>query len=114
MATALLHPSRVERLIVLDMAPVSYSPSEPQWEAILSVVDAMRSIRLDAISSKRDADQMLARTVSDPGLRAFVLMNLVRTPDGNFRWRVNLDSIERSMPSLGAWDCFDEQSKNAN
>ena len=60
--------------------------------------------RLDAIASKRDADAMLSRTVSDPGLRAFVLMNLVRTQNGGFRWRVNLDAIERSLPELGAWD----------
>jgi esterase len=104
MATALLYPSLVERLMVLDMAPVSYEPEEPQWDSILSVVKAMRTVRLDSISSKRDADAMLSRTVSDPGLRAFVLMNLVRTQDGRFRWRVNLDAIERSLPQLGAWD----------
>lgn len=104
MATALLHPDRVERLMVLDMAPVSYEPSEPQWEAILSVVNAMRTVKLDSISSKRDADQMLARSVGDAGLRAFVLTNLMRTPDGNFRWRVNLDAIESSMPMLGKWE----------
>ena len=104
-ATALLHPERIERLLVLDMAPVAYAESEPQWDAIKSVVAAMRTVKVDLISSKRDADQMLARTVSDAGLRAFVLMNLVRKPDSSgFRWRVNLDAIEESLPSLASWD----------
>ena len=103
-ATALLHPERVERLMVLDMAPVAYAPKEPQWEGIIQVVSAMRTVKLDVISSKRDADAMLARTVSDPSIRAFVLTNLVRTRTGSFKWRVNLDAIEAWLPRLADWD----------
>ena len=109
MATALQHPERVERLLVLDIAPVSYEPSEPQWEAIDKVVAAMRSINLATVRSKRDADQLLSRSVQDAGLRAFVLLNLVRGGSGadgadGFRWRVNLPAIEASLPRLAAWD----------
>ena len=103
-ATALLHPERVERLMVLDMAPVAYAPKEPQWEGIIQVVSAMRTVKLDVISSKRDADAMLARTISDPSIRAFVLTNLVRTRTGSFKWRVNLDAIEAWLPRLADWD----------
>ena len=90
--------------MVLDMAPVAYAPAEPQWDSIIQVVRAMRTIKLDVISSKRDADAMLARTVSDPGIRAFVLTNLARTRTGSFRWRVNLDAIEAWLPRLADWD----------
>jgi esterase len=118
MATALLHPQRVERLLVLDMAPVTYDAAEPQWGAIGAVVQAMRTVRLPTIRGKRDADQLLSRVVSDPGLRSFVLMNLVRgrssgasgagaaggSEGAGFRWRVNLPAIEAALPALGGWD----------
>ena len=106
MATALLHSERVERLLVLDIAPVAYAPTEPQWEAVDKVVSAMRSVNLAAVRSKRDADLQLSRSVPDAGMRAFVLTNLVRggsSADG-FRWRVNLPAIETALPSLSRWD----------
>merc|ERR1712032_691591 len=41
--------------------------------------------------------------------------NLVRTPRGGFRWRVNLKAIEASLPSLCAWqvDGFDAEHGSA-
>lgn len=109
MATALSHPERIERLLVLDMAPVAYEASEPQWAAIESVVTAMRSVNLPSIRSKRDADQQLSRSVSDASLRAFVLMNLVRSNAdaggvAGFEWRINLEAIVDALPALARWD----------
>ena len=108
MATALLHGERVERLLVLDMAPVSYDPAEEQWAAIEGVVAAMKGLDLEAVKAKRDADLQLAQLgVASADLRAFVLTNLVRsvgTSERAFRWRVNLDAIVANLPSLSSWD----------
>ena len=112
MTTALLHPERVERLLVLDIAPVAYEASEPQWEAIEAVVQAMRSVKLTAVRSKRDADMQLSKSVQDAGLRAFVLMNLIRSAGeaddaAAFQWRVNLPAIVDALPALAKWDGAD-------
>ena len=106
MTTALLHRERVERLCVIDIAPTSYDSNFAQWSTIEAVIAAMRSVNLDVIDSKADAEQQLLRTIDDPMLRAFVLMNLQRNPGPNasFRWRVNLKAIENSLPQLGSWD----------
>jgi pimeloyl-ACP methyl ester carboxylesterase len=107
MATALLHRERVERLCVIDIAPTTYEESEEQWASVVSVVSAMRSVNLGICATKKDVDLQLARSVSDPSLRAFVLTNLLRTPTlagGNiFSWRVNLASIESSLSVLAGW-----------
>jgi len=110
MATALRHRERVERLCVIDIAPITYDDSDEQWTSIGGVIAAMRSVNVDVINSKRDADQQLGRTVADPALRAFVLTNLVRAPGAasgarsSFRWRVNLPAIESALPALAGWD----------
>ena len=107
MATALLHRERVERLCVIDIAPTTYDESEEQWASVVSVVSAMRSVNLGICATKKDVDLQLARSVSDPSLRAFVLTNLLRTPTlagGNlFSWRVNLAAIESSLSVLAGW-----------
>ena len=105
MALAMLHPQRVERLLVLDIAPVAYDVSEPQWAAVDSTVRAMGAVKLALVKGKRDADQQLQRAVPDPAVRAFVLTNLVRSAGGaSFLWRVNLPAVADAMPALGGWD----------
>ena len=114
MATALLYPQRVERLLVLDMAPAEYDVEQcEQWAAIDKVISAMRGLRLEAIRTKGDADVALSRAVADAQMRAFILTNLVRTTGASsgdaaaFRWRVNLPAIAAARPALGRWDVTD-------
>uniref|UniRef100_A0A7S4AZL5 AB hydrolase-1 domain-containing protein n=1 Tax=Chrysotila carterae TaxID=13221 RepID=A0A7S4AZL5_CHRCT len=105
MALALARPERIERLIVLDIAPVSYDTHDGScWNEIHQVVRAMRSIDLERVRSKTDADAVLARTISDPGLRAFVLTNMLRDQNGRFRWRINLPVISQKLDELAGWE----------
>ena len=94
MALALLHPDLVDRLIVADIAPVAYSHTQAH------LVEAMKSLDLDAISTRRDADEMLARSVETKGVRAFLLQSL---DVQNRRWQLNLDVLEDEMPKIVGW-----------
>jgi esterase len=93
MMAALRHGAEVERLVVIDIAPVAYPPRH------LGYVRAMRALDLAAIRRRSDADAALAPAVPDPAERAFLLQNLV-LDNGNARWRLNLVAIERGMPDL--------------
>ena len=103
MVSALRCPERVERLIVRDMAPISYSEDDDSgWGDIPPVVRALSAIKVREIKTKRDADRILERSVPDPSMRAFVLSNLVRRTgeEEGWRWRVNLRAIEQSLDEL--------------
>lgn len=91
---ALTEPARVERLVVVDIAPVRY---ETGFEAI---ADAMRKLPLAAIKTRKDADDHLAATIKESSLRQFLLQNLIGKQD-EYRWRVNLDILSAVMPGLG-------------
>jgi pimeloyl-ACP methyl ester carboxylesterase len=105
MALALLHPSRVDRLLVLDIAPAAYTPDDGSgWGDNVRVIQALRRLNVDGLRKKAEADAMLARHVPDAGLRAFVLMNLVRRSAGGMAWRVNLDGIADSLEALAGWE----------
>lgn len=101
MQVALSAPERVDRVIVADIAPVTY---QPRHDAVL---EGLMSVDLGAIRSRQDADKVLAGYVEEPGVRQFLLKNLVRVTDderdlypGTYRWRLNLPVIEKCYPML--------------
>jgi len=93
MTAALEHGAAVERLIIVDIAPVAYAAHH------LGHVRAMRELDLADIKRRSDADAALAPAIADAAERAFLLQNLI-LEDGRARWRLNLEAIEREMPRL--------------
>jgi len=93
MVAALHHPDEIERLVLVDIAPVAYPPRH------LGYIRAMRSLDLSSITRRGDADAKLSGAVPDAAERAFLLQNLV-FDEGRARWRLNLAAIERAMPAL--------------
>lgn len=94
MTLALRHPDKVGRLIVADIAPVAYSHDQARY------INAMRSIDLSRIETRKDADAALAARIDDPGIRAFLLQSL---DVAGKCWRLNLDALEREMPTITGW-----------
>jgi esterase len=97
MMLALGHGEDVERLVVVDIAPVAYQPHH------LAYIRAMRALDLGAIKRRAEADARLAPEVGDAAERGFLLQNLVfpSTAGGAAaHWRLNLAAIERAMPGL--------------
>jgi pimeloyl-ACP methyl ester carboxylesterase len=96
MEAALAAPGEVERLVVVDIAPVVY-PASP-----LAYAQAMRGLDLGAIAQRGDADRALAGAIPDSAERAFLLQNLV-FGDGPPRWQLNLAAIEAALPALSGF-----------
>jgi len=88
MTVAMLEPERVRGLIVVDMAPRAYTPHHGP------ILDALSGVNLAACATRTDVDDALARALPDAGLRAFLLQNLERSPEG-FQWRIPLDLLQR-------------------
>lgn len=103
MQVALSYPDRVDRLIVADIAPVSY---QPRHDAIL---EGLKALDLSRVTSRKEADEALAARIETPEVRMFLLKNLVRLSDHEkadgpavFRWRLNLPVIEACYERLAA------------
>ncbi len=92
MTLALTKPTRLAKLIVVDIAPVAYADQHTP------VLDAMLSLPLASIT-RREAERALESSVPDPAIRMFLLQNLQLDAAGA-RWRLNLPALRRSMPAL--------------
>jgi pimeloyl-ACP methyl ester carboxylesterase len=97
MALALTRPEGVSRLLVADIAPVTYPT--PLFNRYVA---AMRAIPLRPGLARREADAALVEAVPNPALRGFLLQNLLLAEDPP-RWRIPLDVIAEQMPVIGGW-----------
>src|SRR5258708_1893067 len=74
MQFALLFPEKIERLIVVDIAPRAYPPNH---ERILAALMALSVSRYD---TRAQIEQALATAIPNLSLRQFLLKNLARDP----------------------------------
>ena len=93
MALALAEPQLVSRLVVADIAPVAYAP------ALRGYVEALQAIALRPGLTRREVEAALAETIPEPGIRAFLVQNLLPQEDPP-RWRLGLDQIAAAMPVI--------------
>ena len=96
MVAALSSPDRIERLVVVDVAPVARD------SGLLSYVQAMRAVDLSRIARRNEAEPLLADAVPSAAERAFLLQNL-QIEEGKARWRINLATIEQAMPEISGF-----------
>ena len=91
MMLALRHPEAVNRLVVADIAPVSYQHTQAHF------ITAMRSVDLARVTRRSDAQEQLAAAGVDAMLQSFFTQSL---DVENKSWRLNLDTLEREMPHI--------------
>ena len=98
MILALRHPELVERLVVVDVAPVPYDHAA-EFEGYLA---AMRGIDLDSLSSRSEADAALLDAVPSAMVRGFLLQSLRRDGD-RWEWLLNLPLLARDLDLITDW-----------
>lgn len=84
MKLALTEPSLVDKLIVLDIAPVTY---KPRHDAIFAGLNAVEQAQ---VQDRKSADTILAQYVNELGVRQFLLKSFAKNESGEFSWRFNL------------------------
>ncbi len=92
---ALAHPTKLSKLIVVDIAPKPYNLEH------YTILEGLKAIPIDSITSRTEADEKLSEFVPEPEVRQFLLKNLQRKPEGGFGWKLNLKSIDKNLPKIG-------------
>ena len=97
MQLALTCPERLARLVVVDIAP-RFSDMAHQDD----IVAGLQAVDLSTIQNRQQAEAALARHISQPGVRQFLLKNLYRQEDNSFAWRINLPVLAARLADIGA------------
>ena len=93
MALALETPAAIGRLIVVDIAPVSYADRFTEY------LQAMQAVDTQSLTKRADAAQLMANKIADADVVGFLMQNLVPRDD-HFDWRLNLAAIGNAIPVL--------------
>ncbi len=93
---AIKYPDLLGKLIVVDIAPKQYPVHHDH------ILEGLHAIDLNTLTSRTEADTLLSKHVSEPGVRQFLLKNLARNSDGKFEWRINIHAIDNHIEEIGA------------
>ncbi|EEE36589.1 abhydrolase domain-containing protein 11 [Rhodobacteraceae bacterium KLH11] len=91
MILALNHGHLINKLVVADIAPVTYSHTQIKY------IDAMRAVDMSRVARRSDASAQLAAQGVEPELQSFFTQSL---DVENGKWRLNLDVLASEMPKI--------------
>ncbi len=92
---ALKYPSMLKKMVVVDIAPRYYTPHHQQ------IISAFRSVHLDLIKSRNEAEEAMSAHIQEADVRQFLLKNLYRNEEGSFAWRIHLPVMEKAVENIG-------------
>jgi esterase len=101
MMFAHLWPQRLHRLVVADIAPVTYTHS------YAGLIEPVMKLDLSTISSRRDADERLKRDIPDDAIRLFLLQSLEHDDQG-WRWQINWPAIRDHIEEITGFPAIDD------
>lgn len=93
---ALNDPDLIQKLIVVDIAPVSYQHS------FENVIKALLGLPLVEISNRKQAEDFLSESLPDLSFRQFILQNLI-LKEGEYCWRTDLAIFQKAAPAIIAF-----------
>ena len=95
MLLACRHPERVERLVMVDIAPKNYF-----WPAHRASFAAMNELDLGDLHSRAEAELRFEGRVANRAMRKFLTTNLERSAAGRWFWQINLPVLTSALPAL--------------
>jgi esterase len=89
------HPEIVSAAVVIDIAPYEYPVHHRE------IIDGLKSLDLDAIKTRGEAESKLKESIRDINTRQFLLKNLYWKTDTQLAWRFNLQVIDAQIENVG-------------
>jgi pimeloyl-ACP methyl ester carboxylesterase len=88
------HRDLVSKLVIVDIAPKAYPPSQRPMLA------ALEKLELKSFRTFGEIDAALAPAIPEVSVRQFLMKNIARVPSGGFQWRIDLSTIAKSYDEL--------------
>ena len=98
MITTLLHPERIRRLVVVDIAPVDYRQPDNTFHQEL--IATLQAVVIARFRERGEIRAELEAKLLDHRLAGFLAKNITRDHQGHFSWRFNLEVLERYLQHL--------------
>lgn len=94
MQFAVMHPERVEKMVVIDIGPKQYPIVNKD------ITDALEKVDLNKVISRKEVEAPLSQDIKDPGTLQFLLKNLYWDDNQKLAWRFNLEALKNNLASV--------------
>ena len=95
MELALTEPARLGKLVVADMAPVTYTEQHEQ------ILEALQQVIRQRCETRAEAEASLSEVINDSGVVGYLLMSLERDAESEaYQWRFNLAGLAEAYGRL--------------
>lgn len=98
MALSEVATTRLDHLVVLDMAPVHYHVHRHE-----NVFAGLREVAKHTVYKRSEADVYLAKHVLEPGVRQFLLKSFAKDGD-DYNWRFNVEGLIANYATIMGWN----------
>jgi pimeloyl-ACP methyl ester carboxylesterase len=92
---AVKYPDKIEKLIVVDIAPKTYPPHHQ------FIFEAIHKINLSQYQSRKEIEKEMKKYIENIAIVQFILKNLGRRHSGGFFWKPNISILKQSLNELG-------------
>ena len=89
------NPDRTTKLIIADIAPKYYPPHHHD------IINGLNALDFNTIASRKEADDELAKHITQNSTRQFLLKNLYWKEKGKLGFRFNLAVLSHKMEEVG-------------
>lgn len=87
MQFAIKNPEKVEKLVVVDIAPKAYAPHHQ------GIIKALQSVDFDKVKSRGDVEEVLAEFIPEKSVIFFLTKSLYWDENKKLKWRFNLRTL---------------------
>ena len=95
MLFATMYPERVEKLVVVDIAPKYYAPHHQE------ILAGLHAVENAGVTSRKEADVILAKHFPQAGIRQFLLKNLYWKTKEELCFKFNLKVLTNEIQHVG-------------
>ena len=95
MQFAAMYPEKLEKLIVVDMAPKNYASNS------FDLIEKLLSVNLAEIKSRKEADEKLSLFIKDKSTLQLFQKNLYWNEEEKLAWKFNLKVIAENQNKIG-------------
>jgi pimeloyl-ACP methyl ester carboxylesterase len=97
------YPEKVNRLMVVDIAPKNYLVAGSTFKHIRQhemILELLQSPDLYQFQSRKELDEFFSSRIKEESVRLFLLKNIHRNHSGVFEWKINAPVLRDSFRSI--------------
>ncbi|XP_065291545.2 sn-1-specific diacylglycerol lipase ABHD11-like isoform X1 [Dermacentor albipictus] len=105
MTFALTRPSMVERLVVVDVSPITMPSIVMHDNVLVNHINSMDTVLpqlspdMSSPAARKEADRILANDIPEVAVRQFLLANLQKG-ERLYEWQFNLKALKQNLPNI--------------